>query len=389
METILRSFEVYKITYMKHKLLIEEIVKRIKRNEYSYQIKKYLASKGIEEEEKQKALLDEARAIIKADTLKSLPMKNKMIFGTFLTLTVVTFIFFLFVLPNYDIYNYTTFYAIIGVLLFIVFGMMSIVYYKRWTPELMELELSGKLKPDYGIFLVLGLIPGVIMVFLLLWRFSAAEDRILKETQVQTTGTIISGYSKTSRRSSSAQVTVRFKTKNGQVRTESEEVGLNEFNRYYKGQRVNMIYSSKYPSIIKLLTIASNIREFTNSEERNLLPADLEAIITEEFIPTAKGLNKISLGWQEDPSSSAWYNENKEAAIKLTDVGVAYVCDFIAAREFMKALKKSDYKELKEGTKRVGGIVQSQYLENDSFLVHIETQMKNSSFMTVIQMTKK
>ncbi|WP_430413066.1 hypothetical protein [Kordia sp.] len=374
---------------MKRKDLLIEVTKRIQRNEYSYQIKKYLGSKGCTEEE-QDEILAEAKKNIREEKLQKLPMRNKIIFGTFLTLTLVSFILFMFVLPEYDIYGITTILAVIGVIVCIIFAVFTLVYFNRWKPEKVQLEVEDTLQPDYTAAFAIAIIPAIVLFFIFSARFNAVEDRILAETQVRTDGIIISGISTSSGTGTYSTIVVRFTTKNGTMKEIKTEVGNSEFNRYYQDQRVNIVYSSKYPSIMRLLTQEDNIRQFTDTEERDLLPADLEAILMEEFIPTVKGLNKISLGWKKDASSGAWYNENKGAALKFIDnQEIAYVCDIISGSTFVKQLEKRGYKVTEDGTKRTGSVIESKYLENEDFYVFVETKMKSDDLVTIIQMARK
>jgi hypothetical protein len=374
---------------MKRKDLLTEVIKRIQRNEYLYQIKKYLASKGITEEI-QNEILTEAKAGIKAEQTKKLPVKNKTIFSVFLSLTILTFILFMFVFPQYDIYNYTTLLSVLGVILFIIFGVMSFIYYKRWTPERVALEIEGKITSNYTVAFATSIIPAIILFFILFFRFAAVEDRILEETQVRTVGKIISGLSKRSGGSSSSTIIVQFTTKEGNFKKVKLEVGGNEFNSYYKDQKVNIVYSSRYPSIVKLLTQEEEIRKFTDAEERDLLPTDLEAIIAQEFIPSVTGLNKISLGWIKDRSSGSWQNENRNTAIRiLDDEEVAYLCDYEGSKTFTNALIKNGYKEIKGKSKLGGIIVESKNYENDDYVVFLETKITEGNIISVIQMSKK
>ncbi|WP_298420655.1 hypothetical protein [uncultured Kordia sp.] len=374
---------------MKRKDLLSEVIKRIQRNEYSYQIKKYLGSKGLSEE-KQEEILAEAKKNIREEKLQKLPTKNKIIFATFLSLTILTFVLFMFVFPEYDIYGITIILAVIGVLLFIIFAVMTFMYLNRWKPEKIELEVEDKLNPDYTAAFAVAIIPAIVLFFIFSARFDAVEDRILSETQVRTDGIIISGISTSSGTGTYSSIVVRFTTEDGKMKEIKTEVGNSEFNRYYKDQRVNIVYSSKYPSIMRLLTQEDNIRQFTDTEERDLTPEDMEAILTEEFIPTVKGLNKISLGWRKDGSSGAWYNENKEAALKFIDNSeIAYVCGYMDAQHFVSELKQRGYKKVEGGSKRTGVIIQSDYYENDDFVAFVETKMKSNDLVTIIQMARK
>lgn len=374
---------------MKRKDLLLEITKRIQRNEYSYQIKKFLASKGLSEEQ-QDEILAEAKKNIKDEKLQKLPTKNKIIFGTFLSLTILTFVLFMFVFPEYDIYGITIILAVLGTILFIIFAVLTLLYINRWKPEKVALEVEDKINPDYTIAFALAIIPAIVLFFIFSARFDAVEDRILSETQVRTDGIIISGISTSSGTGTYSSIVVRFTTEDGKMKEIKTEVGNTEFNRYYKDQRVNIVYSSKYPSIMRLLTQEDNIRQFTDTVERDLTPDDLEAILTEEFIPSVKGLNKISLGWKEDASSGTWYNENKGAGLRfIGQTEIAYICEYLDADKFIKALKRRGYKRMEGDGKRTVVTVQSQYFENENFVVFVETTMKSNDLVTIIQMGLK
>ncbi len=384
---------------MKRKDLLIEVTKRIQRNEYSYQIKKYLESKGLSEE-KQDEILAEAKKNIRDEKLKKLPLQNKIIYYIFLALTIAIFILFVFIVPRYNIYNSSNFYAAIGTLLFVIFAIMTIVYKSRTSEESVELQADDKLKTDYGVLGLLALIPTVILLFLLIWRYSHTEDAILKETQVHTTGIITSGISTSSRSYSSSTVIVEFTTLEGKKMSIKEEVGSGEFRTFYKGQRVNMIYSSRFPSIIELLTNKAEIRDFTGAVERDISPQDLMAILKDELLLTEASLNKISYGWKFDEKASAWGNESKKQYLTKTRNQVIFVTDLQTSYSFTNSLKAAGFgkKTIKKEEKgfdkfkhenlenRIGGV---GIYESDDYLLEVSRQRARSNTYIAISMIRK
>lgn len=384
---------------MKRKDLLAEVTKRIQRNEYSYQIKKYLASKGFSEEQ-QTEILSEAKEAIRNEKLKKLPIQNRIIFYVFLALTIVTFIFFVFILPNYNIYNSSNFYAAIGTILFVIFGMMTFVYKSRTTEESVALEADDKLKIDYGVLAFVAIIPTIILVFLLIWRYSATEDAILRETQVRTVGTLVSGISTSSRSYSSSTVIVEFTTLDGVRMSVKEEVGSGEFRNFYKGQRVNMIYSSKFPEIIELLTNKRDIQDFTDAVERDISPQDLMAILNDELQLSEASLNKISYGWKFNQNAAVWGNESKKQYLNKQRNQVIFVTDLQTSYKFTNKLKAAGF-EKKTMTKeekgfdkfkhqnlenRIGGV---GIYESDDYLLEVSRQRQNGNTLIAMTMVKK
>src|SRR5436189_6478973 len=108
------------------------------------------------------------------------------------------------------------------------------------------------------------------------WQFSSVADQSLSEHMEKAKGTIVSGYSVSSRRADFAvQVTVQFKTKEGEQIRATEDISSYAFRQFYKGQQVDLVYSTTDPTNIDLLTGETNIKTLTKSEDRDINPADL------------------------------------------------------------------------------------------------------------------
>lgn len=240
--------------------VINEIVKRIKRNDLIYSIKNYLKSLKFTDENIED-YINEAKAQIKNRKRKTLPKKNKLIFGSLIFTAIVSFILFFFILPKQ---NYTTYtlICIAGAIIFVLSSLMAYFYRGSWKPEQIELQLDAKGNSDYSILLVLGIIPSVIFYFIFSWHFESVQKDILKATQVDAVGTIISGTSLTTRSLDLSEVMVTFTTKEGKKITTKKKLYDYEFKKYYKGQQVPLIYSSSNPKVIELLTSQHRIEEY-------------------------------------------------------------------------------------------------------------------------------
>lgn len=248
---------------MNHEQIINEIIKRIKRHDLNHSIKSFLKSKNIPED-KQDNYIQEAKAVIKEKKRETLPKKNKLIFGLFLFTAIASFILFFFILPKQ---NYTTYtlICILGAIAFVLSALMAYFYRGSWKAEQVEVQLNAKGdNSDYSILFVLGIIPSVIFYFIFSWHFENVQEGILKATQIDAIGTIVSGTSLTTRRLDLSEVIVTFITKEGKKIKATKKLYDYEFNKYYKGQQVPIIYSSDNPEVIELMTFDYRIEEYKN-----------------------------------------------------------------------------------------------------------------------------
>ena len=295
---------------------------------------------------------------------------------------IATFMLFYFLIPN-SIYNLSPLLlSVVGAALWTFFLIQAIGDFKSFRefnkPEPAEKKLAHRIAP-WMVF------PGIVMVFVFVFNFSSNEQEELLAHGLKTKGIIIDGSSMKSRRGGSYEVTVKFKTKDGKEMTVKESVGEDEFKRFYKGQEVELVYSSRSPAMLELLTNNNTIETYLGVKDRDINAKDLMKLVT--FSPDSVGevLNTINYQWTYEKEDNTWINERKNLLIKLQpNQTVNYLTSGEAFMTFPMELKKQEFEEIPSADKKV------KLFENDEFLASLETQiMESRGLATIVTMHKK
>ena len=295
---------------------------------------------------------------------------------------IATFMLFYFLIPN-SIYNLSPLLlSVVGAALWTFFLIQAIGDFKSFRefnkPEPAEKKLAHRIAP-WMVF------PGIVMVFVFVFNFSSNEQEELLAHGLKTKGIIIDGSSMKSRRGGSYEVTVKFKTKDGKEMTVKESVGEDEFKRFYKGQEVELVYSSRSPAMLELLTNNNTIETYLGVKDRDINAKDLMKLVT--FSPDSVGevLNTINYQWTYEKEENTWINERKNLLIKLQpNQTVNYLTSGEAFMTFPMELKKQEFEEIPSADKKV------KLFENDEFLASLETQiMESRGLATIVTMHKK
>ena len=295
---------------------------------------------------------------------------------------IVTFVLFYFLIPN-SIYNLSpVIVSMIGAALLTFFLIQTIGDFKSYRefnkPEPDEKTLAHTIAP----WMVL---PGIVMVFIFAMHFSSDEKAELKAHGQKVMGRIIDGNSLKTRRGGTYTVTVMFKTLDGKQMTVKEGVGKDEFKSFYKGQEVELVYSSKDPTMVELLTNSSTIETYSGVKDRDINAKDLMKLVT--FSPDSVGpiLNKINYQWTYEQEDGAWVNQRKNLLIKVQpNQMVNYLTFGDAFNTFPMELKRQEFEEIPSTDEKV------KLYENEDFLASVETQiMESRKLATIITMHKK
>ena len=295
---------------------------------------------------------------------------------------IATFMLFYFLIPN-SIYNLSPLlFSVVGAALLTFFLIQAIGDFKSFrafnNPKPEEKNLAHKIAP-WMVF------PGIVMVFVFVINFSSNEREELLAHGLKAKGTIIDGSSMKTRRGGTYEVTVIFKTKDGKEMTVKESVGEDEFKRFYKGQEVELVYSSRNPDMVELLTNSNTIETYSGVKDRDINAKDLMKLVT--FSPDSVGevLNTINYQWTYEKEENTWINERKNLLIKVQpNQTVNYLTSGDAFITFPTELKKQEFEEIPSADKKV------KLFENDEFLASLETQiMESRGIATIITMHKK
>lgn len=350
---------------------IQKVIKLLNKNTYRYEIVKILSNKGYDAKEIEE-IIEEATAIdkVKHDKIRKI---------IWISLTVITVLVFLFVIPN-SVYNIAPFIlSFVGGALFLFFIIQSVADFKSFE----EFNKPIENEPKKLRFLPLYFIGSLALVLCFYLNFKNSEENELLKYGVKVKGTVIDGKAYTSRRGGTYDIKIRFLTRSGNLIVVNEDVGKSEFNDYYVGQKVDLIYSKKNPELIELLTTDENIKKYIQSEERPLNFNDLVKLFDVIDVEKEDYLNKIQAGWLKQDYQNFWINERKQTGIKKADsknITLIYLKS-VDGLHFEKEFKKNGLVKIK-GT---------NFYESDKYIGELSTEVdsKSYSMTTVIQLAKK
>lgn len=356
--------------------IVAEVAKRLKRNEFNFRIKDYLKANGVSEEDSE-LYLDAAKKHILEKTMAQLPVRNKAIFISAIVVSLTSFILFVFVLPAQQ-FTRTGWWSFLGAVLFTTSAVTALLSLNSWKINEEERPTYEDLKRPQEINLLsfigmISLAPIVIIHFIFSWNFDRVSDKILKENQVEVIGTIVGGSSMTSRRFDFTEVRVSFFTIDGQQMVVEKDVSQYDFKRFYQGQQVPMIYSSKNPEVIELFNRDSKLQEFKGTEERSLKPSDLLKFINLNDEEITSQLNIIAYGWEYNVAYERWENQKRSSVLYRSLDGISLLADNAAMFVFARDLKELGFKEeLKDGVVQISYARTSRKFVSENYIALIE-----------------
>ena len=356
---------------MENDKLVCKIVEYLKIGYYDYKIKELLLNENISDD-KFEQLLEEAKQVVHQEKLKNLEKRNKMFFILFAAGIALSFLAFLFLIPNL-VEAPSTFFPILGAALICLFSYLAIAYYKTWNPEFVKEHETPNI--NYS-FLFLMLIPAMIFYFILSLRFEAVADNLLKENQIEVVGEIVSGGETEiqNRRGSIkiSTVAVEFQTLEGKKIIAYENLDTYEFKSFHINQKVNMIYSKSNPQNISLLMSDSDLSKFKNSKEKEILPSDLIHLMSIDKNNITTELNKLSYGWEYNDQQMLWVNNRKNMAISVTQDSVSYIGQ--NGRTADHFLKKNGFKRINNSsTSSLSAFDLNKSYENDKYKASVRS----------------
>ena len=313
-------------------MLVEKVFEMLKKRELTYRIDNSLKTHNLTPDEIEE-VKNKASEKYNEYVVESIKKRNKICFYVGITLTILFSILFFFYLPTTSIVDNVTILSVFGAVMLSFSIYFIYVFYKSWFPE--NIAEKPSIDFDFGnffsFFALLGLIPSFIFFFIIQYRIENGAKNTLIETKVETVGIITSGafYESRSlkgRRSNDAEITIKFKTKDKEKRIikKTIEIMPNEFNNYYKGQKVNLIYSSVNPYNFMLLNSDEEVRAIFKTEEREVVFDDLTTFLEKNQKQISEKLNSVAYGWNYDSNKMAWVNSSRESVIMKKDTDILF-----------------------------------------------------------------
>src|SRR6218665_1330054 len=238
---------------------VEKIFDLYVKKSYSSEIEKYLNSLNVSDEEKQE-IKQAAYEKYTDYSVNKLVDKNKFYLILSLSSAVILLFIFFYLVPKQNINN-DFFYSIGGSILICFSLYCSFVFLTSIDKEKMR-SVAHSQTFDYGaffsLFFALGIIPGGIFYFLISSTIESGQEKILNDTKIFTTATVVDGRSveRTSlrgRKSDTTYIIVEFENKKGEKVKRKIDLSKYEFGDFGKDQQVSLIYSSVNDYNIKVL----------------------------------------------------------------------------------------------------------------------------------------
>ena len=378
--------------------LIKSCLEIYRNKPYKYKVIDFLASKGVSEEESEKIFSEVHEAYIQ-EKVTSQVKKNLGIWIACLILLLLTFWFFYFYVPKTNWRNSPFWTSVLGSGLLMLLLYHVVGYFGTWTPGYVRERIEKK--SGFGLnysFLFYMLLPAIVPYFLLNSKYKDEIENQLLQHSVEVEAKVVNGWSQTipGRRGRSMElfyVMVEFKDNHGKKQEATKEVYQSEFNKFYKGQNITIVYDSLNPEKFEFLNNSKTIKKFTNAEERNLSANDLfEILEIKDSDDILEKLNSISVGWKKQ--QDYFVNERRIERIDLMDDAIAYSTREIRFDNAIKQFENDGY-EKQEAEKSQNPFAKINLYENDTYFIEVQQKPVtdkedyNTYLFTVISVIKK
>lgn len=234
-------------------------------------------------------------------------MKRRITWGVLLLLTFLTFYTWM---P-------TDMYVSMPIVLSIIGGILCFVFMAQLFADFTdidEIKEWDRYPKQWYHKMALVCIPiniGLMVIFGM--HYTKLENDELREFGETVPATIVDGYYKKSSKSSTYALTVSYYTKKGKHVRRQKEVSSAQYEDASKGQHVEVIYSTKHPSLMKILLGDEMVEDLLGIKSRKLTVADMTRILDMPGDSILPALNKISYRWtMSDDDSSTYVNEGKK-----------------------------------------------------------------------------
>jgi hypothetical protein len=276
-----------------------------------------------------------------------------------LFLTVTTFIVFYNFIPIKIINFSPMFIAIIGALFFTFFLHQFVVNCKHLL-NVSRFKKGNSLIDTNSPMVV---VPGIAMVMVFVLNFSTIEASLLIEDGEFVIGNVIDGSGvKNIKGNGTYDLTVKFKTRNGEDVIVTEDVSEGEFRSSKNGDIIELIYSKRDSKIVELLFTDEDKKKYLFTDvEKELEIKDLLLMTNKDNEILGEGLNKLNYIWKFNMIDSTWENKIKKLSVKTTSKNSIILNSNEQNETYVKQLLKLNFKLIKNDSSKI--------YENDKFLV--------------------
>ncbi len=378
--------------------LIAEALKIYKETPFKYKAIEFFKSKGVSEEELEKQYEQLYEAYVQ-DRLSYYTKRNFAIWIGCIILFILTAWFFYSYVPKTFWRNSPFWTSVLGSGLLIFFLYLIVACIKNWAGEEHIRSVIEK-KNDFGIkfdFFHFFLILGVIPYFIFSGRYKDEIEKQIVTNGIETEAKVINGWSEEIRarrgRIEDFYILVEFKDKKGKKQEATKEVSKSQFNKYYKGQKIQIVYDSLNPSNVEFLDNAKSIRKFTDAAERHLSANDLfEILEMNDSDLILEKLNKISPGWKKQ--NEYFVNERRIERLELVEGAAGYSSNSLSFNSAISPFENGEY-EKAETEKSKNPFAKSNLYENEKYIIDVQQktvtdkETYNTYLFVVISIIKK
>ena len=369
--------------------LILKCLEIYKKTKFKYRITDYLKSIGYEEQQAE-PILQKVLEIYNSERAAYLKKRNLGIWiGCLLLFILVSYLFYS-VVPKTSMRNspFITSALGAGILMVIIYHLIAL--FNTWSEDYIQtlLKNNSEIRINYS-FLYFMLLPAIVPYFIFNSRYKDEIETHLVQDGIKTEAIVENGWSQQlpGRRGRSMElfyIMVSFKDANGKKLEATKEVSQREFNNFYKGQKVMIVYDKNNLDKIEILTNSENIKKFTNSEERVLSPNDLFYLLKVESNDSVLNyLNQTSLGWER--RKGKYVNDRRFEMIEKSEESIGYVSGQ-SFKEVQKTYKELGFElidEKKYNHPAVAAISKLEVYAKDTYIVQIEQKaVANKEYTT-------
>lgn len=246
----------------------------------------------------------------------------------------------------YDMYS--SFLSAAGAIITaILIGFTIILYLPKQNDEQEKKDDNS----GYFIFAAFGIVLFGFGIFLIN-NHQDRKDKELKKYGKFAIATIVDGSSYQTRRADFSSIKVKFPLEQGGNYHTDIDISAEEFKNYHFEEQISIVYSSRYPSIARIIRNDNEISKYSHQSMRDINLSDLTKLFElKDGTKVSNYLNSISQKW--DYSEGAYYNLIKNTAIYVDYPSITYVHSNFDPKLFESELRESNYETVKIDGKTV------------------------------------
>jgi len=240
----------------------------------------------------------------------------------------------------YDMYS--SFLSAVGAIITAVLIGFTIILY------LPEKRNEKDYKDDQSGYFIFGAFMIILFGFgmFLINHHNDRREKEFKNYGKFAIATIVDGSSIKTRRADFSSIKVKFALKNGGNYHADIDISAGEFKNHGLKEQIPIVYSSRYPSLARILRSDSEISRYSHQSMRNITLSDLTKLFElKDGIKVLDYLNSVSQKW--DYSGATYYNLIKNTGIYVDYPSITYIHSKNEPTLFENDLKEANYTSFK------------------------------------------